>query len=287
MKTSSKRRVLVSSVSMLLVSMLALGTATFAWFTQNTTATAEGVYAKSVKTSSLELSKKDLVWSSAINYDYGKKDAHETLFPTSSDNGTTWYYAKAADVDESIIGEDDHAYPVPKTAMDRYVYREMLNIKNAGTDGNINDITISVNFGANADYARVAIVPASAPTDVKDDQGVVIGKEQGEILAENNAAFTGQKTGFVNNVFSLDGQVYDAIKNNSVVKDDDYTTEITPLNAQGNATINVGQLAAGKERYYNLYVWFEGQDEQCIDEAVGQKIENLTITVQGKPDEVK
>ena len=41
MKTSSKRRVLISSVAMLLVAMLALGTATYAWFTVDTKATAD------------------------------------------------------------------------------------------------------------------------------------------------------------------------------------------------------------------------------------------------------
>ena len=39
----SRKRLLISSIAMLLVAMLALGTATFAWFTQNTTATASGI----------------------------------------------------------------------------------------------------------------------------------------------------------------------------------------------------------------------------------------------------
>lgn len=46
MKTKSRKRLLISSVAMLLVAMLALGTATFAWFTQNTSATANEFSAK-------------------------------------------------------------------------------------------------------------------------------------------------------------------------------------------------------------------------------------------------
>ena len=49
MKTTSRKRLLISSVAMLLVAMLALGTATFAWFTQNTSATANEFSAKTVK----------------------------------------------------------------------------------------------------------------------------------------------------------------------------------------------------------------------------------------------
>lgn len=51
MKTTSRKRLLISSVAMLLVAMLALGTATFAWFTQNTSATANEFSAKTVKAS--------------------------------------------------------------------------------------------------------------------------------------------------------------------------------------------------------------------------------------------
>ena len=37
----TKKRALISSVAMLLVAIIALGTATFAWFTQNTQASAD------------------------------------------------------------------------------------------------------------------------------------------------------------------------------------------------------------------------------------------------------
>ena len=56
MKTKARRRLLISSLCMLLVAIVALGTATFAWFTQNTTATADGIYAKTEKASSLLIS---------------------------------------------------------------------------------------------------------------------------------------------------------------------------------------------------------------------------------------
>ena len=55
MKTKSRKRLLISSVAMLLVAMLALGTATFAWFTQNTSATADGITVRTSKTSSLKM----------------------------------------------------------------------------------------------------------------------------------------------------------------------------------------------------------------------------------------
>ena len=55
MKKNSKKRVLLSSVAMLMVGAVSLGTATYAWFTQDTSATANGVNVKTSKMSSLQI----------------------------------------------------------------------------------------------------------------------------------------------------------------------------------------------------------------------------------------
>ena len=54
----TKKRALISSVAMLLVAIIALGTATFAWFTSNTTARATGINVRTQKVSELEISSK-------------------------------------------------------------------------------------------------------------------------------------------------------------------------------------------------------------------------------------
>lgn len=53
--TTSRKKMLLSSVAMLLVAMMALGTATFAWFTQNTTVTANGLDAKAAASSGIKI----------------------------------------------------------------------------------------------------------------------------------------------------------------------------------------------------------------------------------------
>ena len=52
----TKKRALISSVAMLLVAIIALGTATFAWFTTNTSATADKLSVKTIKASELQVS---------------------------------------------------------------------------------------------------------------------------------------------------------------------------------------------------------------------------------------
>lgn len=53
MKTTSRKRLLISSVAMLLVAMLALGTATFIWFSTSTTAKANNFKVKTIQASNL------------------------------------------------------------------------------------------------------------------------------------------------------------------------------------------------------------------------------------------
>ena len=53
----TKKRALISSVAMLLVAIIALGTATFAWFTSSTTAKANGIKVQTIKSSELVISK--------------------------------------------------------------------------------------------------------------------------------------------------------------------------------------------------------------------------------------
>ena len=57
MKTTSRKRLLISSVAMLLVAMLALGTATFAWFSTSTTAKANNLKVQTIQSSNLLIRK--------------------------------------------------------------------------------------------------------------------------------------------------------------------------------------------------------------------------------------
>ena len=76
---------------MLLVAMLALGTATFAWFTQNTTATADGLYAKTIKASTLKISKTDKAWTTHVAYGFGTAETQHIMDPASHAADGNWY----------------------------------------------------------------------------------------------------------------------------------------------------------------------------------------------------
>lgn len=254
MKTTSRKRLLISSVAMLLVAMLALGTATFAWFTQNTQAKADQLSVKTIKASELQLSKTTGEWSDQIHYDYVGK----VLKPASSVDGTNWFTAIAANKG-SYEAADTDATDISSN-LDGYVFKEQLNVRNNGKAA-VEKVKIKFNLqeteAANGKYVRLALVPA-------DKRGA-------------DAAVT--PADFKAGVFASAADTADALK------DAAKTTETVTAKSGAAGEVEVGTLTAkgeaGSAKYYNLYVWFEGQDEDCKDINGGNEIPEVTFTVTG------
>lgn len=281
MKTKSRKRLLISSVAMLLVAMLALGTATFAWFTQNTSATADGIYVKTSKASTLKISKNDKSWTNHVTYTQGTSDAQKIMIPASSGDGSAWFTANAVEpeynADGTVKKESNGSYRAgtatsvqPKESNADYVLKNQLNVKNDGENGSaaIKDITISITLPENAsDYARVALVPCNA---------------EGKDLTTPD--FTGQKIGFTNCVYDNKGETYPGVKSISGTGETQ-TIETQTITANSTLTVDCGTLTGQQARYYNLYVWFEGQDAECMDANAGQTLKGLSFEVTGTPAE--
>lgn len=250
MKTNSRKRLLVSSVAMLLVAMLALGTATYAWFTSNTTATANGLNVKTSKTSTLEISKSDHEWGTKVNYSHT-----QSMYPASTANGTAFFKTVAA---AKTAFDRDETQPIQSATGDTYVFAEQLNVKNSG-EGTVREIAITIN-NFTCKYGRIALVPAT-------EEGVISYPEGKE---------------FKDYVYDTDGETYNALKD----------TAGTPesITADNSMTIGVPDLGTNEAAYYNLYVWFEGQDKQCFDTNAGQNLgamdgntSTFSFTVTGTP----
>ncbi len=237
MKTSSRRRVLLSSVAMLLIAIVALGTATFAWFTSSTTATASGINVKTIQASELVISKSDKNWGTTI--DYGV--ANKVLMPASTANGTTWFNAEAET--KTAFGKKADT-DFAGVSGDNYYFAEQLNVMNQGA-ATVEDVKITFSGLTNA-YARVAVV-----------------------AADMNGAATGT---FTTSVYDAEGETYDAVTG---------ATTTTSITGKTTYEIEVGDLAQNEAAYYNIYVWFEGQDTDCFDGNAGQQIDDIEFTVTG------
>lgn len=257
MKTTSRKRLLISSVAMLLVAMLALGTATFAWFTTSTNPYADNFSAKTSKQSTLLLSDSSRTgWTSHLDYNAG----NNTMYPASG-NGTSWVKGTASNSLTGVIAQNTLQAVAPSPAQgvipSEYLFAQELNLKNNGT-ADIKDVSIDfyLNTSDNkdaAEYARVALVPIDG-TKVTADDYVELG----------------------NNVYSTTTKTYKPI-----IKTDG--TEGTQISTKTTFHVDVTTgdevMKPDEVRYYKLYVWFEGQDESCVDALSGQKIPGLKFDV--------
>lgn len=257
MKTNAKKRMLISSVAMLLIAMIALGTATFAWFTTSTNPYADQFSAKTTKQSTLLLSDNSRTgWTSHLEYGVADK----IMYPASG-NGTAWVKGTAGNALTGAIDTTTLQSVLPSTAsglnVADYVYVNELNLKNNGT-ADIKDVTITFNMNTGdnkntAEYARVALVPING-TEVGADDLVALG----------------------NNVYSTTAKSYKPII-------DTTGTEGTQINTKTTFTVNVttGDEVMGPDavKYFKLFVWFEGQDAACTDANSGQKIPGLKFDV--------
>ncbi len=250
MKTTSRKRLLISSVAMLLVAMLALGTATFAWFTSSTTATANNINVKTIKASELQISSKNVDWGTKVDY----QTKNKILLPASTVDGKNWFTANA-ETKTNFKKADDVDFAVA-TPANYYYFTEQLNVRNNGA-ADVEKVKIDITFpDSGAKYARVGV----------------------QEVAEKGGTTT--KGDF--QIFDISGVAYDGVATANT------TSAITPDN---KCTVTVGTLkgkdsigggaATGEAKYYLIYVWFEGQDVDCIDSESGAELPDVTFTVSG------
>lgn len=238
MKTTSKKRMLISSVAMLLVAMLSLGTATFAWFSTKTTADADGISVNSSKASGLLISEDNAAWSSVINYSNTDAAKHRasTLEPASSAfqslTSPKFWFGIAADPTSYAVDTAGFS-SVDYTNAAGYVNVYDLYAKSA--NGEAYDLKVSLD-GALTDagnYGRVAVV-----------------RLPNEDLGETEASMK------IYYMAADETPVYPVKEDKSI---DTAYPVATPVN--NISDISLGTISSST--HFVIYVWNEGQDNDC------------------------
>ena len=272
-KKSFRKKALLSSVAMLLVAAVAVGSATFAWFTQSMSAKADGIFIKVMRGSSLLLSNvknpQNTDWKPNLKYeDAGTDVKNLELFPASSANGTNWFHTHSSSEDSGAWTYNDGKNEITEFQVDddagQHVYHSMLNVKNGGSGTDVKafeGVKIECNNpSALGDYGRIALVPCSA-----------------------SGVNKGGADAFDKKVFAYnDATPYQAINNKELTAEHTLqTTQITPtsLSASNKTVANIGTLEADTPQYFNLYIWFEGQDKECKEANFPRTIIDLNFTV--------
>lgn len=270
MKTTSRKRLLISSVAMLLVAMLALGTATFAWFTTDTTTQATGISVQTSKKSLLLVSSRTSDWTDNLNYNFGTDTAKKLLQPASSYDGENWYKAQADSVLSGAATNGEKITGVGTTAAEGNVFCNMLNVKNTGAEPAEN-VTITAQISEKAvtsgkNYLRVALVPSDCTADTGRGTATVESAQEFRDNIYSAGADAAKPVQYVGaSVADTQGAITAAAK--------DVTTK-------GNSiSVKAGTLNKDQAKYYMLIVWFEGQDVDCQDTFAGNDMPNITFTI--------
>ncbi|MEE1318128.1 MAG: hypothetical protein UHD05_01325 [Ruminococcus sp.] len=264
MKKNSKKRVLLSSVAMLMVATVSLGTATYAWFTSSTSATADKLSVKTVKSSELKLSNIATDWTDQLHYNVVGK----VLKPASSADGENWYTATAASKSAGTAKVDTAE---KLSSLDGYVFADQLNVSNAGK-ADVDNVKIKFTLGetqqaAGAGYLRLALVEV----DKRGADAEITGSFKDGVYAkaEDTAQAISELTVSGGKVTAIVDEKVDAKAGTNV------EFSVGKLVGVGSTTEGVNS------KYYNLYVWFEGQDADCKDANAGNEMQEITFTVEG------
>ena len=273
MKTFRKST-LISSVALLLVAIVALSGATFAWFSSKSAASVTGINAKTEQSSNLTVSKIATgEWTQNLGLNTTNKlvpvtpyvyDAEGDKPAVDAETGKAlkvtdlseaeWFTASARGFDEQTAYTDtEGASPYSDAATANYI-KQRVYVKWQETDTTKTkdlkvDLTATAanNSSKTQDFYRAAVVPVVATSSDTDF-----------VTIENRAQ----------SIYSFDaytpaeGATYGYY---------DVTTSGTD--------IALGTIKAGSVYAFDIYVWFEGEDAQCID---SNSTNDITLNVDFK-----
>lgn len=266
--TTFRKKALLSSIAMLLVAFVALGSATFAWFTQNPTVNADGLSLKATAAAGLQILS-DTEKTLGEDYDVAttiKASAIDTTDP----NGVTLGTPVSLDCDVT----DAVTFRTTQAALE-------TNYAKAGTAG------ISTHT---AGYSEVLWLRSS----LDNDEVINVGKASVSITqatSTNNSHATKlynairvtlvDEDGVVIGTWSPDGVANKYLTATSV-SDVDYTKAYkTSVEADMDMEVSYDDNS-----FVTMYVWLDGEDDACCTSNV-ENLKDLVSTINVKFTTVK
>lgn len=246
--THSRKKMLLSSIAMLLVALVALGSATYAWFTANPNASASGVKLRTTAAAGLVIrTDTDTTWSHNAALRKGETD-YFNLNPVSQDQAAPANFwtvpAEGSDAFTAAAGENMSAAIAGTDYYTEKVYFRLSDgsdvTANAGKKVQISGVSITAAAGATMQNAiRVSVAAAD---------GTMLGTWA---LATGGANGTLTGTGKTASPFS---PALAAVATGLTVD-----TKQTGLSADGS----------DETKYVTVYVYLDGQDNDCYSDKVG------------------
>lgn len=259
--TKSRKRMLLSSVAMLLVALVALGSATYAWFTLQKTVTANSMKVSATAKKGIEITidNGQTVTSATKSYSAAQlplqpvswiSDKSVTgMIPagdvTNSDGTFTGTFKSAGSVPAAVTTQGDEGVSTDTDSTYFRVYR--VGVRSAKNSDN--------SYTAHTLSATVSIAAGANNTDARNYARVALCKGSTVLATYSDSALTDT----VNKPVNASGTATGVATTGSGTP----VTDATNLKTDNAGTIE----------YYDLVVWFEGTDEDCKDDNVDKAIQ--------------
>jgi len=260
MKTKNMRKkALIASVAMLLVAVVALSGATYAWFASNTAAKASGLNFKSSQPSSLLFADEgsDPTVSSLLTGDYDLPVSPQTvLTPCSSLVGATGSFIEVKNV--TAAGTESETL-----------------VNSIGSGGQVYSTTFDVK--STAPDTPLYLTGLSASNNTAISPAIRVSIKVGSNAAKVFCLGTPQTTYAVT---AVDSYVQDSASFATFYA----ATEITgitktqqQIQTPGTSGALLATLGANVPQTITVTVWLEGNDSRCNNAAMGQVIDSFVF----------
>ena len=301
--TKFRKRALLSSVAMLLVALIALGSATFAWFAANPNASTQGLQLKTTAAAGLVMkTETDSTWdhetyfgvaswsgNSGAATGHGGSSNDPTfknfnLQPASQNQSTpaTFYTVEAVDADtvegykaESAQGAGDGVDNTVSSIdnLDMFVYKEKFSFRlsdgAAAMDGSTAAKTATIKL------TGVTITPVQNARMTSAVRVAIVD-------ANNHLVATYGINKPTNQAFSTTGNYSTATTTKTAITNAAaQSTNITTNNTVFTGALSSAEDQTGKE--CTVYVYLDGEDASCYSNNVGtisanQMISNIELS---------
>ena len=182
METKSLKKQLMAAIAMLVVAAIALASATYAWFAQNTKVKAETMTVKATTSDPfLQISTDDSTWKTQI-LDLEattEKDLKLVAPKTIAYGASTWYEAESDDADIAVTAYSANTVADVDDKEAEHMLFQQLYLRNASENTNATNLTAKATItGAQTDNLetalRVLVIDENGGFVVFDSTGTVL-----------------------------------------------------------------------------------------------------------------
>lgn len=303
-KEKSNKRKLLSAIASLLVSAAMLSTSTYAWFTMNKEVEVRNIAVQAKAEEGLLINevadKDDSHWDEAVNTLAESDDAKVALYPTSTVNGTTWYHATSKSAANAANASQSGASELKSEGYTELeLAPEEIQAAVAGSNGKKDVYYVdSGETGydeADAKYYVKYVYYLKTSTEGTTNLGLISGSQNVNISVVsvegnenstdlNKAMRVGVEIGGKFYIFApiegATGTYFVNATTETTAIDSSASTHDTPMSVATALTSLPGMNGDPTPVY--IYMWYEGEDENCKSENLTTTLDELTVKVEFK-----